>query len=384
MTRSAVPIAPIPLARSRLRLMVAPAVLATAGVVAVAGGAVLGGLAGIGMVAAGMVVVALSVVLALIVVSVRLDVEVSTLRLRWIGGERRYTLARGPVTRVPLSGPEAARLRPRFGALGWGLGRARLRDSEDVDVVRLARTANLILVPTDHGRVGVAPLSEQQLLGALAAAARIQQRLDEAAARARPFTEPAERAEEVEVVSRPVDAVEAIHAALAERRPLTGIERTLLEERLAAERAAALHAAEAERAAAADAARMRAFAPAEPAVAAPRVRRARSLPRPQRPGWLRRPRPSISTSISPQHLLQYGVAVVPVLAAAAVYVLAATQGRLSMSQEELRPVAVALLATGPAAAAAGLVARIWFPRLVGLVILSSLVSMVLVGRVLLG
>ena len=46
----------------------------------------------------------------------------------------------------------------------------------------------MILVPTDRGRVGIAPASEQQLLNALAAAARIQQRLDEVGrAHARPF-----------------------------------------------------------------------------------------------------------------------------------------------------------------------------------------------------
>ena len=80
--------------------------------------------------AAGLVVAALSLYLAVMLLSVRLDVEVATLRLRWMGGERRYTLVRGAVTRVPLHGPEAARLRPRFGALGWGLGKARLRGDE--------------------------------------------------------------------------------------------------------------------------------------------------------------------------------------------------------------------------------------------------------------
>src|SRR5687767_11951658 len=157
MTNTTVPIAPIPLARSHRRLLVVPLILLAAGGVAVGGGVVLGDAMGIGLVAAGLVVGALSLYLALMLVSVRLDVEVATLRLRWLGGERRYTLVRGPVTRVVLRGREAARLRPRFGAMGWGLGRARLRRNENIELIRLARTATMILVPTDHGRVGVAP-----------------------------------------------------------------------------------------------------------------------------------------------------------------------------------------------------------------------------------
>ena len=397
MSGASVPIAPIPLARSRRRLMVAPVILAIAGVLAVAGGAVVGSLSGIVLVAAGMTVIAFSVALALVLVSVKLDVEVATLRLRWLGGERRYTLARGPVTRVPLTGPEAARLRPHFGALGWGLGRARLRGIEDVDIVRLARTDSLILIPTDHGRVGIAPASEQQLLNALAAAARIQQRMDEVAERTR-LVAPPPAPDLPAAAAPPADALSALQAAASEGRPMTGIERALLEERLAAERAAALAAAEAERAAAAeaqraaaaDAARMAAFLPAEPEVVSkatePRARRSLRVARPQwvgRPQWVRRPRPTVSLSVPRERLLAYGVLLIPVIAAAAVYLAAALQGRLDMPLAQLRPVAIALLATGPVAAAAGLVARTWFPRLVGLVLLCSLASMVLVARALL-
>ncbi len=187
MTEHIVAIAPIPLARSIGRMLAVPALLLIAGVVAVAGGANVGGLVGIGLVAAGLVVAGLSLYLAVMLLTVRLDVQVATLRLRWLGGERRYTLVRGPVTRVALAGDEAARLRPRFGAFGWAVGRAKLRSDEVIDVVRLAPTASMILVPTDRGRLGIAPASEEHLLSALAAAARIQQRLDEVAERARAF-----------------------------------------------------------------------------------------------------------------------------------------------------------------------------------------------------
>lgn len=428
MTNTTVPIAPIPLARSHRRLLVVPLTLIAAGSAAVGGGAVLGDAMGVGLVAAGLFVVALSLYLAVMLVSVRLYVEVATLRLRWLGGERRYTLVRGPVTRVALRGREAARLRPRFGALGWGLFRARLRRNENIELIRLARTATMILVPTDHGRVGVAPASEQQLLGALAAAARIQQRLDEVAERARAFVvpEPSERAPLPISPPEPVEAEAMPAAAPNLQRVLTGIERTLIEERLAIDRAAALRAAEEERQAASDAARMAAFVPAETA-APPQATRARQRGRWRRPAWLavggpragsaattsaaaampqpaaaavaatplpraaRRPRVARQPRavprlfpVPPGRLAAYGMAVVPAVAAGIVWAAAAIGGRLDMPVEELRPVAVALLATGPAGALAGLIAHTWFPRLLGLVAVTSLTALALLGRVLLG
>lgn len=398
MTGNTVPIAPIPLARSTRRLLTPPLVLFLAGAVAVAGGVVLGDARGIGLVAAGLVVAALSIALGTMLLSVRLDVEIATLRLRWLGGERRYTLVRGPVTRVALRGSDAARLRPRFGALGWALGRARLRGNENVDLVRLSPTASMILVPTDRGRVGVAPASEQQLLAALAAAARIQQRLDEVAERARAFAPARDELAAVpqpRPVALPLPAVPGEAPAAAVQRLLTGIERTLLEERLAADRAAALVAAEAERQDAADAARMAAVVPALPVAGATmstapaRVRRRGQW---QRPAWMaartRAPRQTAAERrpfpIPTDRLLAYGVVVAPAVAAAAVWLTAAITGRLEMPVEQLRPVALAMLAAGPAAALAGLAAQTWFPRLVGLVAITALASLGLVGRALLG
>ena len=77
-------IAPIPLARSTGRMLVAPALILIAGAAAVVGGVSLGDLVGIGLVAAGLVVAVLSVYLAAMLLSVRLDVEVATLHLRWL------------------------------------------------------------------------------------------------------------------------------------------------------------------------------------------------------------------------------------------------------------------------------------------------------------
>jgi hypothetical protein len=392
MSGPTVPIAPIPLARSTRRLLVVPAVLLSAAVVAAMAGVVRGDTWGIALVAAGALVALLGVVMAMMLLSVRLDVEVATLRVRRFGGERRYTLVRGPVTRVPLRGADAARLRPSFGALGWGLGPARLRGDETIELIRMAPTATMILVPTDRGRVGIAPASEQQLLNALGAAARIQQRLDEVAERAKAFAAPPAPPPTI-----PVEPAPAVPAATAAGEPaaaaghvLTGIERAILEERLAAQRAAALAAAEAERQAAADAARMATFIAAQEAnapilVAAQRPAQRRSVSLPA----VRVPRPRVPVArprldVSGERLRDFVVLVLPVLAAVAVWAVAATQRRLDLPPAKLRPVAAALLATGPAAALAGMVARLWFPRLLGLVTITSLIGVALVARALLG
>ena len=99
MSEHTIAIAPIPLAHATGRMLVAPALLLAAGVVAVLAGSSVGGLVGIALVALGLVVAVLSLYLAARLLTVRLDVEVATLRLRWLWGERRYTLVRGPVTR---------------------------------------------------------------------------------------------------------------------------------------------------------------------------------------------------------------------------------------------------------------------------------------------
>jgi hypothetical protein len=374
MPGTTVALAPIPLARAPVRLLFGPLVLLAAGSVAAVAGVLVGGMAGVGLVAAGVVVDALAVYLTMVLFSLRLDVEVAMLRLSWIGGERRYVLSRGAVTRVPLRGSEAASLRPRFGAIGWAMGPATLRRSEPIELVRLARSESVILVPTDRGRLAIAPVSEQQLLTALGAAARVQQRLDEVAARARALAPAPEQH-----VAPEAEAPAA--APAAEAHVLTGIERAMLEERLAAERAAALAAAEAElertRAMSAEAgAEPRAAAAA--AIVTPSPRRLRRRATWQRPAW-------VGGAPSLAQVMPFVAAAVPLIGAIAVWLAAAVIGRLDpLSDAELRPISLALLATGPVAALGALAARAWFPRLFGLVVVSSLAALVLVGRALLG
>jgi hypothetical protein len=393
-----VAIAHIPLARSARRMLAAPAVLLLAGAVAGVGGWTLGDLPGLGLMVAGAVLVVSALYLVLVLLTVRLDVEVSTLRLRRLGSDQRFSLVRGPVTRIPLRGEGAARLRPRFGALGWGLGRARLRGEEDIHVVRLAPTSTAILVPTDVGRVAIAPASEQQLIAALGAAARVQQRLDQVAARARSV--PVDRLVEPPPAPEPAPAPPPPPAPEPEpERLLTGIERVMLEERLAAERAAALAAAEAERqraveaaAAAAESARLAVEAAEQappraerrmPRVALPRVAVPHvAVPRVTVP----RPRVSLPSIAGPrrQVVIEYLVAALPLAAATALWAAASLSGRLDLPDSPARLAALSLALTGPGAAVGALAARAWFPRLAGPVIVTALCSMLLTGRALFG
>jgi hypothetical protein len=395
-----VAIASIPLARSLRRVLAVPAVLLLAGGLAAVVGWLLGGVPGLGLAIAGGVLGVIAAYLVLLVLSVRLDLEVSTLRLRRLGSEQRFSLVRGPVTRVPLRGEGAARLRPRFGALGWGLGPARLRDDEQIHLIRLAPTSTAILVPTDSGRVAIAPASEQQLIAALGAAARVQQRLDQVAARARSM--PIDRL--VQEPAVPAPAPEAPPRQPIEpprERVLTGIERVLLEERLAAQRAAALAAAEAERQraaeealAAAEAARLAAEAaaaePPAPERRLPRVAMARvsvrriALPRPS--VGVPRPKVKLRAPAGPRRgvVIGYGVAAIPLAAAAVLWGAAAISGRLDLPDSAARLAGLALALGGPAAAVGALAARAWFPRLIGPVLLTALCGLLLTGRALFG
>ena len=228
------------LARDRVRLFAAPILFVLIAAAMVAGGLLLGGPGGISLVSVGALAALVAAYLVALVSSYRLLVEPGVLRLQWLGGERRYRLVRGPVTRVAVRGENAAPLRPRFGALGWAVGPALLRGDESIELIRLSRRPPLIVAPTDHGRLAIAAAVESDLLAAMTHAVRLQERLDEVAAR---------------LAAPPTPEVAPEPPAPAAPRVLTGIERTLIEQRLAAERAAAQAAAEAERAGAAGAGR---------------------------------------------------------------------------------------------------------------------------------
>lgn len=355
------PIARIRLARSWPRLLGLPLLLLLVGVgMAAVGLVMVGGSVGLVLVAAGGLLGLAGTAVAAILASVRVEVEESAVRLRRIGGERVYLLTPGPVTRVRLHGANASRLRARSRLLGWGLGRARLRDEEDIEIVRLARTSTAILVPTERGRLAIAPANDDDLLDALSHAARARERLDELM--------PPAAAPRVEPEPTPVPVVEP--------HILTGIERALLEERLAEERRIA---AEAATHAAAEAARAVTTAPvSEPlpqaeVIASPEVRRRQrawarvpSLP-------LRRPRPSAAFVL------------VPLVGAGAAWGAGLLAGRMPEAGTDLaRLTSLALVLSGPATSVGAIMARTWWPRLVGVVVAGGLIASAFIGRSLVG
>ena len=358
------------LARERGRLFAAPVLFALIAAGSVGAGLLVRGPGGISLVGIGVLCAVVAAYLVALVSSYRLLVEPGVLRLRWLGGERSYRLVRGSVTRVGVSGENAAALRPRFGALGWAVGPAVLRGDEPIELIRLSRRPPLIVAPTDRGRLAIAAAVESELLAAMTHAVRLQERLDEVAARRTAPPTP-------EVAPRP--------AAPPAPRVLTGIERTLIEQRLAAERAAAQAAADVERAGAAaevvpDAAPAPDLAPAPADTlvgpAPPRrVARRRERTRWQRPAWLSVPGPATVVAAMPIAL--------PLIGAGIAWAAVTVTGRPVLPIDEARILLAALALVGPVGAVGALIARIWYPRLGGLVMLSSVAALAMLTRTIL-
>jgi hypothetical protein len=80
---------------------------------------------------------------------------------------------------------------------------------------------------------------------------------------------------------------------------------------------------------------------------------------------------------------RYLVAVVPLLLATVVWAYATVSGNLDLPDDRARLVGLTLALVGPGAALAALVARAWFPRLLGLVTVTSVCALILAGRALL-
>lgn len=386
MPDDSMPIARIRLARDMARLLALPVLLLLLAMAGAVGAVVLGGLAGLALAAESAVVAVGALVLILLPLSVRVDVEVGGVRVRSLAGTRRYQLVRGPVTRVALTGSGQGVLHSRYPILGWSNGRAVLRGEEDVTLVRLARTPTVILVPTDHGRLGVAAASEMDLLEALGVAARVQQRLDEVSGRVMaafhagiPDLEERRRAARA-VAAPPVEEAPEPGDSAEPERFLTGIERARLEERLAAAREAALLAAEAERQAALEAAAGQTSTegaasaiPARPfGEEAPRT--APSLARQRiRATWTR---PAWATDARLRVLVTIGWAAIPLLASIVTWAVTTSSGRVPFD----RQLSLALTLGGPAAALGVVTARTWWPRLTGLVASGALVALVIATR----
>jgi hypothetical protein len=373
MSETTTQITSVRLARDRARLVAGPFLCLLVAIAAAGDGLVLQGPARISLFGISAIALLVAAYLAALVSSYRLLVEPGVLKLRWLGGERSYRLVRGPVTRVAVRGENAAALQPRSGFLGWAVGPAMLRGDEPIELIRLSRRPPLILAPTDRGRLAIAAAVEADLLAAMTHAVRLQERLDEVASRrAAPVAEP--------VVPTPPPAP----------RVLTGIERTLIEQRLAAERAAALAAADAERAGAAAEVIPEGVpepepeaipvAAATPVAAAPRARarrpgRRRERAQWQRPAWLAVPGPATVVAALPIAL--------PLIGASIAWVAVAVTGRPVLPIDESRILLAALALVGPAGALGGLIARTWYPRLGGLVTVSSVAALAMLTRTIL-
>ena len=349
------PIARIRLSRSLPRLLILPLLGLVAGAAAIGAGLLLvPGATGVAIVGLGGVVVLGALIGALVLLSVRLDIEEAAVCLGWLGGERIYPLSPGPVTRVRLRGEDASRLRASPRLLPWQLGPGRLRGEEDVEVVRLAPTSTAILVPTERGRLAIAAADEAGLLEALSRAARARQRLEDLTREAPPAHEPMRPSPEVEV----------------EPALMTGIQRAVFEGRMAQERAAAVGAAEAERLAAASGAQ---------AIDAPAVE---ELEEPkERPGRRRLARPRLALRPGPSLALL----VLPLVGAGTAWGLAVLLDRMPEPGTDLgRLTALALVLAGPATTVGAIMARVYWPRLVAVVVAGGLTTAVFVGRALLG
>jgi len=351
MPTSTEPIAHIQLARSRPRLLAVPIALLAAGAGAVAVGLLVAqGPAGLVLAALGGLVILGGLVGALLLLSVRLEVAESAVSLTWFGGRRVYALVPGPVTRVQLRGRRASTLRPRSGALGWGIGPARLRGEEEIELVRLAATPTAILIPTDRGRLAIAPANEQALLEALAHAAQARQR-----------AEAAEEETAGEQATEPDPDLDA-----EPPNALTGIERALLEERLARERDEARRAViEAQLAAASTAPAASEVAEAPPAVA-------RSVPSGRSLG-LGRPRAG------------WAFVLMPTAAAGIAWWIGLLAGGIPEPGTDLaRLTSLGLVLAGPATSVGAIMTLAWWPRLVGVVVAGGLAATIFIGRSFIG
>ncbi len=377
MTQQPTNIGVVRLARDSRRLLVLPVLAIFVGFAGAAASRLVTGPVSIALAVAGLLVAVVGGYLGAWLLSFRLEIEVGALRVRWLGGERRYQLVRGTLTRVVTRGPGAAALRPRLGVLGLGLGPAILRGEEHVELLRLGDRDSMVLVPTDRGRLAITAAVEQELLDALATAVLRQRELDAArgaaaaAAPAQPVSLP-----EIGAAPPPAD--------VSPTRVLTGIERRLLESRLAAEREATRAAAEAERREAAGvggrggrASAANAAPAAAPITMAARARQRRASQW-QRPSWLALP----AWMTRWPRLLDAIPIVAPLVVAAGAWIVLVAGGRLAGPDPEARYLVMVLALTGPLAAAAVFIARSWQPRLTGLISWSALAAQVLLARAL--
>ncbi|MCA1587348.1 MAG: hypothetical protein LC744_01305 [Chloroflexi bacterium] len=391
MARDARPIARVRLARSLPRVLAAPLLAIVFGAALIVMGLVLvGGTPGLAVVAGGVAVGVLGIVGAAVPLSVRVDIEESIVRVRWLFGRRVYLLTPGSLTRIHLHGEVATPLRAGF-RFGWALGPAVLRNVEEIHVVRLAPTETVILIPTARGRLGIATSDEEHLIDALVRATHARARTEEIAAAEEEPEEP--------------EPSPAAGVAPFDPRLLTGIERSQYLEALARREAEARTAA----AAPPPAAEPQPTVAIEPPPAAIPAARPRRIFR--RPSWARRrpsegsldmpamPPPSPAALAVPSRSATVArvralpvsrrkpswlLPLVPLAAAGGAWAAGVYIGRMpELGSDTARLTALALVLAGPGTTIGALMARTWWPRTVGVVVTGGLAASVFIGRALL-
>jgi len=406
MTATPVPmrVAEITLARNPARVLALPALIVAVGVaVGVAGLVVIGQLPGLAMAVLGGLIALTGAAIGLRAMTVQLFVEVDYLHLKALGLDRRYHLAPGQLSRLATSGPRRVKLGPRLAGVTGITARAQLSAGERVEVIRFGSTPSVVLVPTERGRVAVAAKSESELVEALMVASHTRAMRPAAAPAPVVTAAAAAPVAAAPVVAAPVPAATIVESP-APARPLTGIERMWLEERLAQERRAALTGAREEQAAASMSAASAALTPARvspvplpppvAAVAAVAIPRAAPAPTPPMPTAAvviprvvrprRRPaRPQARRVVAPALAPNLLLIAAPLLGALAIWI--ASVVILPPPQDAgLDPLGAALLLSGPVAVLAIWMAQSRWPRLAGLTSASALVALLLVGRALIG
>jgi hypothetical protein len=461
--QAAAPLARVALARSPVRMLGPVFVALLVGAAALGLGAVLiaqvgFGAAVVGLLVGGGVALAIGLWLAARVLSLRLLIEPGYLHLRGLGTDRRFKLARGKLARLPTAGPRKVGLSVRLGSLGWTVGQTALPSGERVHVIRLGATPSVILVPTEQGRVALAVASEAAFVDALVEAARIraaQPPPAEAIVPGAPAAEPAPASSAAAAVlpapasmtdmpvPPPTAALSAGSAVAGSptltpatpfrfprepephrARPLTGIERMWLEDKLARERRAALAGAREEHAAASFTASVAALTPAggrvvptipapvaeatgpasaypvpapaalasTPALAVPAAVAASTVAAPAASAAAlptviprRRPlrRPMARRVAWPELPPNVVLIATPLVGALASWLLAVILGD-TPGASGMDPVAAALLLCGPIAGLAVFLAYNRWPRLAGLSSVSAMIALLLVVRALIG
>ncbi len=241
--------------------------------------------------------------------------------------------------------------------------------------MRLARTDTVILVPTERGRLAIAASSEDELIDALSRAARARQRLEQLADSSEPSAPGI-----ADTVADPAATVATAAPPEPEREPdlhpLTGIERALLEERKARQREVAEDEADA------PVPPIASPAPDSVSVAMPGTG-AEEAAEPARRGLGRLRGRTMARLGRPQPSAAF--VVVPLVGAGIVWGAATVLGRLPDPTSDIgRLTSLALVLAGPATSVGAIMARAWWPRLVGVVVTRRLAASVFVGRALLG